>query len=135
MSDFLGYLHDVSDGALQADIARVAHVGQATVSRWVNVRPSAEAMAHIARHYHRPIGEVMIAAGYLDTDEPAAGGHRAPLREYTHSALLRELERRLDAQTSDPRGTITSPADYGKEPVPDDYDLAAGDVTRDPAAD
>lgn len=129
MTDFLGYLHDVTGGAQQKDIARAAQVNQATVSRWTTIPPSAAAIANIANHYRVPVAEIMVAAGYLDADH--ARPIRAPLATYSHTSLLRELERRLDAQPSDPQGTITSPAQYGEEPHPDDYDLAAGDVRRD----
>ena len=132
MSDFLGYLHDVSGGASQSDIARAANVGQATVSRWANVRPSAEAMAALARAYHRPISELMIAAGYMDADTTITHGYRISLDAYSHDALLRELARRLD-RMSDRPGTINQ---WKEDPNPDDYDLAAGSVARpnhDPA--
>lgn len=127
MSDFLGYLHDVSGGAQQQDLPRVAGVGQATVSRWNSVQPSASAIARIARHYRVPVAEVMVAAGYLDVTD--ARPVRAPLSTYSHVSLLRELERRL-AEVLDPDATISSPAQYGEEPTPDDFDLAAGDIRR-----
>lgn len=127
MSDFLGYLRDISNGDPQIRLAQVSGASQTTVSRWATVRPNAEAIVALARHYQRPIAEVMVAAGYPEAAHSPSGRARTPLSEYTHSALLRELERRLDARSSDPSGTISSPDQYGEEPTPDDYDLAAGE--------
>ncbi len=135
MPDFLSYLHDISGGATNVELGRIAGVSHTSVGRWSRSAPSPEHVTTLARHYARPVVEAMVAAGYLTAEDAHAREVRVPISEYPHHQLLRELERRLDARTSDPQGIITSPAQYGEEPTPDEYELAAGDVARHPDAD
>lgn len=136
MPDFLSYLHDISGGATNVELGRIAGVSHTSVGRWSRSAPSPEHVTTLARHYARPVVEAMVAAGYLTAEDAHAREVRVPLSEYPHHQLLRELERRLDeARSSDPHGTITSPQHYGEEPRPDEWDLAAGDVARDPRDD
>ncbi|MFE5777120.1 helix-turn-helix domain-containing protein [Brachybacterium sp. NPDC056505] len=128
MDSFTDYLAEITGGASQAAIARVADLDQSNVSRWrKGAKPSPEAVIRIAHHYGRPVPEALYRAGLVSeetakrlrvTDAPG-------LSSYPYPALLRELGRRLAHAEHTPH-TIQSPADYGEEPSPDDYDLAAG---------
>lgn len=134
MSSFLDYLADISSGASQRDIAHIAGVEQSTVSRWKRgSMPSPESVVRLATHYGQPIPEALHHAGLIteDTAKRMRLRQSPRLSDLPHDVLLRELSRRLDRMSA-PDGPITSPADYGEEPDPDDYALAAGDVARDP---
>lgn len=131
MSNFLDYLRDISNGAPNTEFARVTGVNKSTVGRWDHIAPSLDAVRALARHYGKPVIEVMVRAELIDPRDVNATV-QANLTEFSNHALLREIERRMGPQTSDAPETISSPADYGEEPTPDDYDLAAGKVARDP---
>lgn len=132
MRTFLDYAREISDGASNTALAKIAGVNKSTVGRWAEgLDPTTDAARRIAHHYGRPVVEAFIHGNLLAPGDIATREVRIPLSEYPHGALLRELERRLDARSSDPSGTISSPAQYGEEPTPDDYDLAAGTVARD----
>lgn len=140
MSDFLGYLDRISKGAPRAELARIAGVSASTVTRWDTTRadhiqPKAEHVIPLARRYGAHPIEALIAADIVTAADVRAREVQAPITDYSDSALLRELERRLAARPSHAHGIITSPADYGEEPSPRDYELAAGDIARDPDAD
>lgn len=126
---FLGYLRDISGGATNVEIAKIAETSHTSVGRWSKSTPSPEVVVRLARHYGRPPVEAMVAAGYFTAEEARVGTVRLPLSAYPHRELLHELDRRL-VQSSHHDRTINSPADYGEEPTPDDFDLAAGHVAR-----
>lgn len=129
MSSFLDYLDEISGGETQAGIAAAAGVQQSSVSRWRRgSAPSPDAVAKLATHYGRPFPEMLTRAGLI-TEESAQALRIATgtnLSAYRNAALLRELERRLEARASDPAESIQSE----EHPNPDDYDLAAGTVAR-----
>lgn len=136
MTDFLDYLARISGGEQRQRLARIAEVSPSTVTRWDKSRqdyiaPKAEAVMRLARRYGVSPLEALAEAGVVSADEVNLNVVNRPLSAYPHSALLHELQRRLDRMSA-PDGPITSPADYGEEPDPDDYSLAAGDVARDP---
>lgn len=129
--DFFGYLDDISKGATRAQLSTVAGVSASTITRWDptrpdHIRPRADAVIAIAQHYGAPPLEALVAAGILDPADIGLRETAKPLSSYSHTALLRELQHRLDAHTSDPAESIQSEED----PNPDDYDLAAGHVDR-----
>ncbi|UVY83839.1 helix-turn-helix domain-containing protein [Brachybacterium sp. NBEC-018] len=131
-TDFFGYLDDITDGATRAQIATVAGVSASTITRWDptrpdHIKPRADAVIAIAQHYGTPPLEALIAAGILTAADARVRETTKPLSTYPHAALLRELQHRLDAQSSDPSTTI--PAEE-EDPNPDDFDLAAGHVER-----
>jgi hypothetical protein len=134
MRDFLDYLRDISDGATQTQIATAAGVAQSSVGRWNTSKPQPDVVVRLAHHYGRPPLEAMIAAGWITEQDARVRAQERSLSDYSDTALLREVGRRM-AQTSDRPGRIGSPSDYGEEPIPDEYDLAAGDVARDPDLD
>lgn len=127
---FLGYLREISGGATNVEIAKIAGTSHTSVGRWSKSIPSPEVVVRLARHYGRPPVETMVAAGYFTAEEASVGTVRMPLSAYPHSELLNELDRRL-VQASHRSHIIESPEDYGEEPTPDDFDLAAGTVARD----
>lgn len=122
MSRFIDYLTDISDGDTKATWARIADASPSSVTRWSpdhpqHHNPRPEQVIALARHYARPAVEALIAAGYLTARDVAVTEVNQPISAYSNRALLTEVARRM---------TVTSPADYGQEPDPDDYDLAAG---------
>lgn len=129
MSSFLDYLDEISGGDTQASIAAAAGVQQSSVSRWRRgSAPSPEAVARLAQHYRVPFPDMLLRAGLIteDTAQALSIGGGTQLSDYGHTALLHELQRRLDAHPSHPTESIQSEED----PNPDDYDLAAGTVAR-----
>lgn len=129
--DFLGYLHRISGGATRAQIAKHAGIAASTVTRWDSsrsdhIKPKADAVIALAHYYGEPPLEALIEAGILTEQDARVTVTAKSLSEYDHSALLRELQHRLDAQPSHPAESIKSEED----PNPDDYDLAAGTVAR-----
>lgn len=134
MSTFLDYLDEISGGATQTDLAKAADVDQSNVSRWKRgSKPSPETVIRLAHHYRRPVHEALYRSGLIteETAQRLRVGEVATLSDYPNAALLREIERRMEPRTSEVPDTITSPADYGEEPIPDDYELAAGTVARE----
>ena len=125
MTDFFGYLTRITGGATRADIARAAGVSASTVTRWEHTPPKADAVIAVAQHWGAPPLEALIEAGILTPRDAAVRIADRSLSTFPHSALLRELERRLDRAAGE------------EELSPDDFDLAAGHIDRpdDIAAD
>lgn len=136
--DFLGYLDRISGGAPRSQIAKHAGVSGSTITRWDpsrpdHIKPKADAVIAIAHHYGEPPLEALIEAGILTEQDARVTVTSRSLSEYDHTALLRELQHRLDGM-SDAPARIRA---VEEDPNPDDYDLAAGTVSRpdDHAAD
>lgn len=91
------YLVSVAGGtADQKEIAQLADVQQATVSRWKSgeiARPKAEAVIAVARRLGRPPAEALAAAGYLRDDELDVTITQHPVM--TNAQLLELLAERL----------------------------------------
>ena len=87
--------------ANQSEIARVAGVSTATVSRWVSgdSRPKAEQVIGVARAYDVSPLLALVAAGYLEQAE-VEGELEVPralaIGEYTDLELAQEMLRRVD---------------------------------------
>ncbi|MGP5483335.1 helix-turn-helix domain-containing protein [Brachybacterium alimentarium] len=133
--DFLGYIERISEGATRAQIAKIAGVSGSTITRWDpsrsdHIKPKADAVIAIAQHYGQPPLEALIEAGVLTASDARIRVAARSLSEYSHAALLRELQHRLDGMSAPPE-KISGPEDYGEEPIPDDYELAAGTVARE----
>lgn len=131
MSDFLGYLDRISGGEQRQRLARIAGVSPSTITRWDPsradaIQPKADAVIALARHYQQAPLEALVEAGIVTAEETQLREVSAPLADYPHTSLLRELQRRLD-QMSLPSGNIRG---QKEDPSPDDYDLAAGHVDR-----
>lgn len=129
--DFLGYLDRISGGATRAQIAKHAGVSGSTITRWDPsrtdyIRPKADAVIAIAHHYGEAPLEALIEAGILTEQDARVTVTSKSLSEYDHTALLRELQHRLDGMSA-PVHKIGSTEE---DPNPDDYDLAAGHVDR-----
>ena len=87
--------------ANQSEIARVAGVSTATVSRWVSgdSRPKAEQVIGVARAYNVSPLLALVAAGYLEQSE-VEGELDVPralaIGEFTELELAQEMLRRVD---------------------------------------
>lgn len=87
--------------ANQSEIARVAGVSTATVSRWVSgdSRPKAEQVIGVARAYNVSPLLALVAAGYLEQAE-VEGELDVPralaIGEFTELELAQEMLRRVD---------------------------------------
>lgn len=127
MTKFLTYLRDLSDGANNVELARIADVHKATVGRWDETSPNLEPVIRLARHYNRPVLEMLVAAGLITDDDAARTPQPFDIGSLSNHALMRELNRRLDG-LSHPPATMQPRAE--EEPNPDDYDLAAGHIER-----
>jgi transcriptional regulator with XRE-family HTH domain len=85
----------------QSEIARVAGVSTATVSRWVSgdSRPKAEQVIGVARAYNVSPLHALVAAGYLEQAE-VEGEVEIPralaIADYTELELAQEMLRRID---------------------------------------
>ena len=129
--DFLGYIERISDGATRAQVAKIAGVSGSTITRWDHTRddyfkPKAEAVIAIAHHYGAPPLEALIEAGVLTEQDARVTVTSRSLSEYDHTALLRELQHRLDGMSEAPVKVHS----IEEDPSPDDYSLAAGHVDR-----
>lgn len=129
--DFLGYIDRISDSATRAQIAKIAGISGSTVTRWDpsrndHIKPKADAVIAIAQHYGQPPLEALIEAGILTSTDARVRVADRSLSEYSHSALLRELQHRLDGMSPPPAKI----PEEKEDPSPDDYDLAAGHVDR-----
>lgn len=132
MSDFLGYLANVSGGEQRQTMAKIIGVSPSTVTRWDPTRadyypPKFDHVITLARHYQRPPIEALIAAGLITPEDARGQVVERPLASIPHAELLRELGQRLD-RMSVPTEKMGTP--YREDPRPDDYDLAAGRVAR-----
>lgn len=87
--------------ANQSEIARVAGVSTATVSRWVSgdSRPKAEQVIGVARAYNVSPLLALVAAGYLEQSE-VEGELDVPralaIGDFTELELAQEMLRRVD---------------------------------------
>lgn len=124
------WLDRISHDDNPTTIARRIKTPPSTVTRWRDgSTPSPTQAAAVARAYGRPVLEAFVAAGFL-TEQEARVRPTKPA-DLTAHELLDELRVRINRlEMSHPLETITSPSDYGQEPTPDDYDLAAGHITR-----
>lgn len=129
--DFLGYIERISEGATRAQIAKIAGVSGSTITRWDptrndHIKPKADAVIAIAQHYGQAPLEALIEAGILTASDARIRVAAQSLSEYSHTALLRELQHRLDGMSP----ASAKIRQVEEDPSPDDFDLAAGHVDR-----
>jgi len=65
------YLRRITGGQTQAQIAERIGIGRLSVCNWLHgkTKPKAETAITVARAYHRPPTEALLAASYLNHDE------------------------------------------------------------------
>ena len=96
---FWDYLMRITDGATGVTISRAAEVDAGNVSRWKTgkTRPSAETVVKIARTWHRPPVEALVASGHLSADE--VGGDVVEVAmsagDLAVDDLIEEMRRRI----------------------------------------
>lgn len=124
------YIRTIAKGHTNVEISKRTGIGPSTISRWGH--PKATDVITFARAYNRPVAEALIAADYITAAEADAEVSYTVQKteEISNARLVELITERLGVEMSHPLETITSPADYGQEPTPDDYDLAAGHITR-----
>lgn len=127
MAQFLTYIRDISDGASNVELARIAGVNKSTVGRWDETLPNLEPVVRLARHYGRPVLEALVVADLITAEDVARTSRPLNVETLSNHAILREIDRRM-THVSDSPATIPSPE--GEEPNPDDYDLTAGHIDR-----
>lgn len=134
---WLTWIREISGGANNRQIALKIGIAPSTVGRWQNYPPKIDAVADLARAYGAPITDGLLAAGYVKPGELSAPRVERNLGRFSASELLAELAQRVtnNDQYLSEHQPITSPADYGEEPSPDDFDLAAGNVAREHESD
>lgn len=129
---WITWIRDISDNASDRQVAQKIDIAPSTIGRWREYPPKADVIVKLARAYGAPVADGLLASGYV-----TAGDLREPrvernLGRFSASELITELAHRVtDDEQQVAQGPVTSPHDYGKEPSPDDYDLAAGTVARD----
>jgi transcriptional regulator with XRE-family HTH domain len=93
------YVRRVTPGMTQAEIADVAGVDQAGVSRWLGGRsvPRIETAIRFARNLGRSPVEVLVAAGYLTAAEAGINPNlQISVRGLDTDVLLAEIRRRVE---------------------------------------
>lgn len=102
--DFVDWLGAQLDqhGWTHGDLARETGLSPSVIHRWRNgvVRPNVENARTLASVFHVPLLEVLIIADVITEDEAR---HVAPSkgpRDLSDEQLIRELKRRLQAQSS-----------------------------------
>lgn len=132
-SHFRTWLNEATNNATNAEIAHKTGIAKSTVGRWEGALPRPETIVQVARAFKANAVEGLVAAGYLHDDEVRIPKVIHRPSDFSSFELLDELRTRVvnaRIEMSHPLETITSPADYGQEPTPNDYDLAAGHITR-----
>ena len=128
---WITWIREISDHAPNRHVAAKIGVAPSTLTRWKDYPPKVDEVVKLARAYGAPVADGLLAAGYVQPGELRAPRIERDLGRFTATELLAELGRRVTPDDHDVRQSISSPADYGEEPTPDDFDLAAGTVARD----
>jgi len=82
-----------------AQISDRSGVAQSNVGRWLRGergQPKPDSVIAFARAFDQPVVEALVAAGYVDRSDVAAGA-RTPLDEYSTAEIIDELRRRTVA--------------------------------------
>ncbi|MBD8702535.1 helix-turn-helix transcriptional regulator [Frigoribacterium sp. CFBP9039] len=100
----------------QSEIARVAGVSTATVSRWVSgeVQPKAEQVIGVARAYGVSPFLALVAAGYLrpgDIEGTLSVPRALQITDFTDLEIAREMLRRVSS-AADASATSAPPVDH-----------------------
>lgn len=105
VSTWSEYVHDVTHGAPQREIAARTTLNQGTISRWLNDRheqPGAAAVVILARAYGANVIEALVASGYITPEEAKLKARsRINLADVPTSRLIRELDRRTKTAAGD----------------------------------
>ena len=134
---WITWINEVSDNASLRQVALKIGVAPSTPTRWKDYPPRMDAIVAIARAYGAPVADGLLAAGYVTEGELRAPRPERDLGRFSATELLAELTQRVTAneQNVTEQRPITEPGDYGEEPTPDDYDLAATRIARDRGPD
>lgn len=134
MNTWMEWLREAAGWVSDREIARRVGVSPSSVGRWADTPPKVENVVTIARTFGAPVSEALVAAGYVSRDELHTPQAIRNLGAFTSRELLAELNRRIDDTPIQPAptGPVTDPSDYGEEPRPDDWTLAAGHVSGAP---
>lgn len=127
---WITWIRDISDDAPDRQIAAKIDIAPSTIGRWKNYPPKIDALVKLARAYGVPVADGLVAAGYVQPGDLRTPRYERDLGRFTATELLAELEQRVSADGRRLHEQITGPSDYGEEPTPDDFDLAAGRIAR-----
>jgi transcriptional regulator with XRE-family HTH domain len=108
-----------------AGLAQKSGISQSVISRWSRgeTTPSVENARALAQALHRPLLEVLVAAGIVTEEEAAVAGNISDLTELSDEDLLAELRTRMTA-----RHVADTEADLARDP-----ELSGRSVTQRPA--
>lgn len=98
---FWNYLMRITDNASGVAISRAAEVDAGNVSRWKTgkTKPGAESVVKIARVWHRPPVEALVASGHLEaTEVNGVVEVGLDISQLTDEELLNEIKRRMGAR-------------------------------------
>lgn len=128
------YVHRVTQGIPQKDIAAATGVDQTGISRWIRgltTAPRADSVVAFARGLDLPPVGALVAAGYLRPEEAAAVVElRASPDDLSDTELVREVESRLARVKKLAEANSQSSADHSKgwsAPYREGLDRALGD--------
>lgn len=127
---WITWIRDISDHAPDRQVANRIGIAPSTVGRWQEYPPKVDAVVKLAHAYGVPVADGLIAAGYVQAGDLRTPRYERDLSRFTASELLAELTHRVTADGQQLHERINSPTDYGEEPDPSAYDLAAGHLTR-----
>ena len=100
MNEWSNYVRRVAGNFTQLEIAEKTGIAQTNIGRWLRGEPGspkAESVVALARAFHQPPVEALVAAGYITATEAGAKARRTrtPLRDYTDVELVDELRSRV----------------------------------------
>ncbi|WP_193118476.1 helix-turn-helix domain-containing protein [Brachybacterium tyrofermentans] len=127
---WIAWIRDISDHAPDRQVAAKIGIAPSTVGRWQDYPPKIDAVVKLARAYGVPVADGLLASGYVQPGDLRTPRYERDLGRFTASELLAELAQRVTPDGQQLHAQITSPNDYGEEPDPNAYDLAAGHVAR-----
>lgn len=129
------WIRDISDHASDRQVAQKIGIAPSTVGRWRDYPPKIDAVVSLARAYGVPVSDGLIAAGYVEPGELREPRLERDLGKFSAHELLAELSQRVTDNGQEILDKIDGPGDYGEEPTPSAYELAAGQITRPRDAD
>lgn len=93
---FTGHLERL--GLSNAELARTTGLGDSVISKWRRgaAVPDVESCRKIARAFHRPLLEVLVAAGHLEPGEARLPAPEAPQKLSPDEERLERLKRVFD---------------------------------------
>jgi transcriptional regulator with XRE-family HTH domain len=98
MSTWSDYVHRITAGMTQMQIAERSGLGQTTISGWLketSTATRADYVVKLARAFNQNVIEALIIAGYITASEAKVKTVlRTPLSEYSLEELLDEFRRR-----------------------------------------